>query len=259
MLNSRYFGLVYGGLSYLIFFLAFNYAILFIGNLFIPVGLDTLPVEGSILSAIFINTLLISLFGIQHSVMARPWFKRWLTQYIPEHLERSTFVLASTIVFIPLIFYWQPIGGVIWQIEDPIAVGMIYGVFAIGWGILFLASFQLNHFDLFGLRQVWLHFRGIEYTHLPFQTPWLYRYMRHPLYVGLLIGLWAAPTMTVTHFALALACTLYVKIGSRYEERDLQAHLPEYSQYQDDVSAFVPGLLSKKYLKDTPDYQVQES
>lgn len=257
-MNSRIFGLLYGGISYMLFFLAFNYAILFIGNIFVPVGLDTQPVEGNLATSLLINLALIMLFGLQHSIMARPKFKQWLTKYIPEHLERSTFVLVSTIFFVPLIFFWQPLGGVIWTIEEPLAVGIVYAIFALGWGILFLASFQLNHFDLFGLRQVWLHFRGKEYFHLPFATPWLYRYLRHPLYVGLLIGLWATPTMTVTHFALALACTLYVRVGAHYEEKDLQDHLPEYRQYQQDVQGFVPGVLSNKYLKETPDYQVQE-
>lgn len=247
-MHSRIFGLVYGGISYLIFFLAFNYAILFIGNIFVPVGLDSVATQGNIINAILINIVLISLFGIQHSVMARPKFKQWLTQFIPAHLERSTYVLISTLFFVPLIFFWQPMGGIIWQFEDPILVGGIYAVFGIGWGILFLASFQLNHFNLFGLRQVWLHFRGQEYTHLPFQTPWLYSYMRHPLYVGLLIGLWAAPTMTVTHLTLALACTLYVKVGSHYEEQDLKDHLPEYSQYREEVPAFIPGIQSNKYI-----------
>ena len=258
-MNSRIFGLIYGGISYLIFFLTFNYAILFIGNIFIPVGLDSLPTDGSILFAIVINISLITLFGIQHSVMARPRFKRWLTRYIPQHLERSTYVLVSTIFFFPLIFCWQPMGGVIWSVQEPMVVGLIYAIFATGWGILFLASFQLNHFDLFGLRHVWLYFRGREYTHLPFQTPWLYRYMRHPLYVGLLIGLWAAPTMTVTHFALALACTLYVRVGAHYEEQDLKQHLPEYTRYREEVSAFVPGVLSNKYLKSDSKIQTQES
>ena len=255
MMNSRIFGLFYGGISYLIFFMAFNYAILFIGNIFVPVGLDSQPVDGNLFKAILINLALICLFGLQHSIMARPKFKGWLTQYIPAHLERSTYVLVSTIFFVPLIFFWQPLGGVIWSFEDPVTIGVIYGIFAIGWGILFLASFQLNHFDLFGLRQVWLYFRGEEYTDLPFQTPWLYRFMRHPLYVGLLIGLWAAPTMTVTHLTLALACTLYVRVGSHYEEQDLKQHLPEYSEYREEVSAFVPGVLSKKYLKRDGDIQ----
>ena len=257
-MNSRIFGLIYGGLSYLIFFLTFNYAILFIGNIFVPVGLDSQPVSESTIQAILINSLLISLFGIQHSVMARPKFKVWLTRFIPSHLERSTYVFISTLFFFLLIFYWQPIGGVVWQISEPVSVGLVYALFAIGWGILFLASFQLNHFDLFGLRQVWLHYKGVEYTHLPFQTPWLYRYMRHPLYVGMLIGLWAAPTMTVSHLALAIACTLYVRVGSHYEEKDLKRHLPEYSKYKNDVSAFVPGVLINKYLKHKAGYQTQE-
>jgi protein-S-isoprenylcysteine O-methyltransferase Ste14 len=144
-----------------------------------------------------------------------------------------------------IVYFWQPLGGVLWQITHPVAVGILYGLFAVGWGILFLASFQINHFDLFGLRQVWLYFRGQPYTHLPFKTPWLYRHMRHPLYVGLLIGLWAAPTMTVAHLVFALLCTAYVFVGARLEEKDLQDALPDYRQYKQEVPMFMPNIVRK--------------
>ena len=251
-MNSRIFALIYGGITYLLFFLAFNYAILFIGNIYLPSGLDSPAEAGSLWQSILINSALIVAFGLQHSVMARPRFKRWITRFIPQHLERSTYVLVSTVFFIPLIFYWQPLGGVIWSFTDPKAIALIYTIFAMGWGILFLASFQLNHFDLFGLRQVWLYFRGREYTDLPFQTPWLYRYMRHPLYVGLMIGLWAAPTMTMTHLTLAIACTLYVRVGSHCEEQDLKKHLPEYDNYTTKVSGFIPNKVIPKVPDVTP-------
>ncbi len=130
----------------------------------------------------------------------------------------------------------------LWQVTDPVAVNILYGLFAIGWGILFLASFQMNHFDLFGLRQVWLYFRGKPYTQLEFKTPWLYRHMRHPLYVGLMIGLWAAPTMTVAHLIFALLCTAYIFVGTRLEEKDLENALPEYRQYKQEAPMFMPKI-----------------
>jgi len=130
----------------------------------------------------------------------------------------------------------------LWQVIDPVAISILYGLFAIGWGILFLASFQMNHFDLFGLRQVWLYFRGKPYTQLEFKTPWLYRHMRHPLYVGLMIGLWAAPTMTVAHLIFALLCTAYIFVGTRLEEKDLENALPEYRQYKQEVPMFMPKI-----------------
>ncbi len=233
--------LVYGILAYLLFFGVFNYTILFIGNILVTPSLDSTG-TGNTGLALLINTGLLVAFALQHSIMARPAFKRAWTRIIPEPAERSTFVLASSIMLGCIVYFWQPLGGVLWQVTDPVAVGVLYGLFAIGWGILFLASFQINHFDLFGLRQVWLYFRGKPYTQLRFETPWLYRHMRHPLYVGLMIGLWAAPTMTVTHLVFALLCTVYIFIGARLEEKDLEKVLPEYGRYKQEVPMFMPGI-----------------
>jgi len=231
----------YGILSYALFFAVFNYTILFIGNIMVTPSLDSIS-NGNLITALIIDISLLTAFALQHSIMARPAFKRWWTQIVPEVIERSTYVLTSTAILGAIVYYWQPLGGVIWEITEPTVAGIIYGLFAIGWGILFLATFQLNHFDLFGLRHAWLYFRGKPYTHMPFKTPLLYRYMRHPLYVGMMIGLWATPTMTVSHLVFALLCTGYIVVGSRLEEKDLVDSLPEYSQYQKDVPMFIPSI-----------------
>lgn len=234
----------YGVIAYALFFAVFNYTILFIGNILVSPSLDS-PGSGNLLEALLIDIGLLSAFALQHSIMARPAFKRAWTRIVPESVERSTYVLASTLLLAAIVYFWQPLGGIAWQIDAPVAVGIIYGIFALGWGILFLASFQINHFDLFGLRQVWLNFRGKPYTPLAFETPWLYRHMRHPLYVGLMIGLWAAPTMTVAHLLFALLCTGYIFVGSHLEERDLEKALPEYKQYKREVPMFIPGMKEK--------------
>jgi protein-S-isoprenylcysteine O-methyltransferase Ste14 len=231
----------YGVLAYLLFFGVFNYAIMFIGNIMVTPSLDSIG-DRDLSLALLIDIGLLTAFALQHSIMARPAFKRAWTKIIPKPAERSTYVLASTLMLGGIVYFWQPLGGVLWQVTDPVAVSILYGLFAIGWGILFLASFQINHFDLFGLRQVWLYFRGKPYTQLEFKTPWLYRHMRHPLYVGLMIGLWAAPTMTVAHLIFAMLCTAYIFVGTRLEEKDLENALPEYRQYKQEVPMFMPKI-----------------
>lgn len=238
---KKTFTLSYGVISYTLFFVVFNYAILFIGNIMVTPSLDSVG-HGNVIQALLIDVGLLTVFALQHSIMARPAFKRLWTKVIPKPIERSTYVLVATVILAAIMYFWQPLGGVIWKITHPVAVSALYALFAIGWSILFLASFQINHFDLFGLRQVWLYFRGKPYTYLPFKTPWLYRYMRHPLYVGLMIGLWAAPTMTVAHLVFALLCTGYILVGARLEEKDLENALPEYRQYKKEVPMFMPKI-----------------
>lgn len=233
----------YGVISYMLFFTVFNYAILFIGN-FVSPSLDS-PGQGNLVQALLVNISLLTAFALQHSIMARPAFKRWWTKVIPEAIERSTYVLASSLLLAAIVYYWQPLGGILWQVKDPVVVAVLNTLFAIGWGMVFLASFQLNHFDLFGLRQVWLYFKGKDYSYLPFKTPWLYRYMRHPLYTGVMIGLWAAPTMSVSHLVFALLCTGYIFVGARFEEKDLQDALPEYANYKAQVPMFIPDIGTK--------------
>ncbi len=234
----------YGIMVYLLFFAVFNYTIMFIGDIWVSSSLDSSG-SGDLGLALLIDVSLLTAFALQHSIMARPAFKRAWTKIIPEPIERSTYVLASTLLLGSIVVFWQPLGGVLWQVSNPLAIGAIYGLFAIGWCIVFLASFQINHFDLFGLRQVWLYFRGRPYTPLTFKTPWLYRHMRHPLYVGLMIGLWAAPTMTVAHLVFALLCTAYIFVGTRLEEKDLENALPEYRRYKQQVPMFVPNIGGK--------------
>ncbi|MDH5784328.1 MAG: isoprenylcysteine carboxylmethyltransferase family protein [Chromatiales bacterium] len=231
--------LTYGVASYLLFVAVFGYAILFIGNILVSPSLDSVG-DGNLLHAMLIDMGLLGLFAVQHSIMARPAFKKMWTRIIPKEIERSTYVLISTVLLGATVYFWQPMGGIIWEVSSPMVQTILYGLFATGWAILFLASFQQNHYDLFGLRQVWLAFRNKPYTQLPFKTPFLYRHMRHPLYVGMLIGIWAAPTMSVAHLVFALLCTGYIFVGTLFEEKDLEELLPEYKQYKKDVPMFMP-------------------
>lgn len=231
---------LYGTVAYLAFFATFCYFIGFVGNL-TPVGIDS-PREAPLVLAALVNLGLVVLFGVQHTIMARPAFKRWVTRYIPPAIERSTFVLAATALLALMMWQWQPMGGIVWQVSDPAARGAIYAVYGFGWALLLFASFVINHFDLFGMRQVWLAFRGRPYTRITFRNPWLYRQVRHPLYLGFFLGLWAAPTMTVTHLALAAGLTAYILVGVRFEERDLAREHPEYESYSRRVPRFFPRL-----------------
>ena len=237
--------LLYGVICYLIFFLTFLYAIGFIGNFVVPVKIDGEPTT-PFASALIINLLLLSLFAVQHSIMARPGFKKWWTGLIPEPVERSTYVLLSSVALIILFRYWQPLGGSVWNVSDPVGVYILYSLFAFGWGLVLVATFLINHFDLFGLRQTWLYFRGQEYSQLEFGTPWLYKIVRHPLYVGWFFAFWATPNMTVTHLLFAVVTTAYIIIATQFEEHDLQNALPEYSAYKDQVPMFIPRPFRKK-------------
>lgn len=232
---------IYGMLCYAIFFATFLYAIGFIGGFGVPVTIDsgpTLPLG----RALLIDVLLLGLFAVQHSVMARPAFKRWWTRYVPKPAERSTYVLFSSLLLIALFAYWQPIGGVVWSVQDPLMRGLLYGIFALGWLTVLVATFLINHFDLFGLRQVWLYLTGRPYTQLRFGTPWLYRHVRHPLYVGWLMAFWATPHMTTAHLLFAVATTAYILIAIRFEEHDLQAVHPEYADYRRRVPMLIPRI-----------------
>jgi protein-S-isoprenylcysteine O-methyltransferase Ste14 len=233
---------IYGVVCYAVFFGTFLYAIGFVGDLFVPKSIDSAP-ESPLGQALLINTLLLGLFAVQHSVMARPVFKRWWTRFVPKPVERSTYVLFSSLALIALFVYWQPIGGVIWNVQDPIGRAVLYGLFAFGWGLVLLATFLINHFDLFGLRQVWLYLRGKEYRPLNFGTPALYKIVRHPLYVGWFFAFWATPSMTVAHLFFALLTAAYILIAIRFEERDLLAeHGARYSEYRKQVPMLVPRL-----------------
>ena len=242
--------LLYGILAYAAFHATILYAIGFIGNVIVPVSIDGVP-RVPFTEALLINLGLLAVFAVQHSLMARPFFKRWLTQWIPVAAERSTYVLASSLALAAVFVFWQPMGGIVWQLEQPIAIGVLYGLYALGWGIVFFSTFLINHFDLFGLRQIWLNWKGREYTPLQFGTPLLYRLVRHPLYVGFLLVFWAAPTMTIAHLVFALATTAYILIGIQLEERDLMRAHPEYANYRKRVPMLIPRWRSS--AKDLPE------
>ncbi len=236
----------YGILCYVIFFVTFQYSIGFIGNFIVPKSIDSLP-SGPVLPALLINALLLGIFALQHSVMARPAFKRVWTRLVPKPVERSTYVLFSSLALILLFAYWQPIGGVIWQVQDPIGQLVLHGLCVLGWTILLISTFMIDHFDLFGLRQVWFYLRGKEYQAVNFGTPGLYRHVRHPIYLGFIIAFWATPTMTAAHLFFAVMCTAYILIGIRLEERDMVSYFGKrYSEYSKQVPMLVPRLGSRR-------------
>ena len=237
----RFLILLYGVVSYALFFATFCYAAGFVGNLFVPRSMDSAAIV-PLGEALLVNLGLLAAFAVQHSVMARPAFKRWWTQFVPEAAERSTYVLFSSLALIALFCFWQPMGGVVWDLDEPFARGAMHGLFVFGWGLVLVSTFLINHFDLFGLRQVWLHFRGIPYTSLKFGTPGPYRLVRHPLYLGWLFAFWATPTMTVAHLVFALMTTAYILVAIQLEERDLVEALPEYEHYRQRVPMILPRL-----------------
>ncbi|MCC9606688.1 isoprenylcysteine carboxylmethyltransferase family protein [Blastopirellula sp. JC732] len=234
--------LLFGALAYVTFLGVFLYSIGFIGNLWVPRTIDA-PVQLGTASAIAVNLLLIVAFGIQHSGMARPAFKRWLTQYIPKAAERSLYVMTTNILMIALFLVWQPMPQVVWHATSLPAQVILYTLYGCGWGLIFFSSCLINHFDLFGMRQSWLYFRGVEYTPLKFQMPVLYRYIRHPLYVGWFLVFWMTPTMSVGHLLFAIGTTVYILAAIPMEERDLVAvHGSDYEEYRRRVRMFIPKI-----------------
>jgi protein-S-isoprenylcysteine O-methyltransferase Ste14 len=242
----------YGVTSYVIFLATFLYAIAFVGGFAVPTRLDG-PLEGSLVDALLINAALLTVFAVQHSVMARRWFKEWWTQVVPWTIERSTFVLFASLALLLLFWQWRPIGVEIWTVEHPIGQGILWALFALGWGTVLIVTFLINHFDLFGLRQVWLPLVGQPYTRVSFRTPLLYRYVRHPLYFGFLLAFWMTPTMTLAHLVFAIATTAYIVLAIQFEERDLVAeHGDRYRAYQQSVPMLLPRPQTKPQISPTP-------
>jgi protein-S-isoprenylcysteine O-methyltransferase Ste14 len=231
--------LTYGILCYALSLGTFLYAVGFIGGFLTPTQLDG-PRHGSLAAALGIDVGLLVLFAVQHSGMARPRFKQWLTRFVPEPAERSTYVLLSSVALLVLFWQWQPLGWVVWEVSGEVARVAVSALYAAGWLMVLGTTFLINHLDLFGLRQAWLAFRGVPYTPLQFTTPGPYRMVRHPLYVGWLTVFWAAPTMTAAHLLFAVGTTAYILAAIRWEERDLVAAHPEYAAYRRRVPMLLP-------------------
>lgn len=236
---SRIAAFLYGVACYLAFFASFLYAVGFLGNFGVPKSIDSGP-QTPFPRALAINAALLGLFAVQHSVMARQWFKRAWTRIVPEPVERSTYVLFTSLALLLLFWKWQPIGGVIWDVGHGAGQIAVYALYATGWLIVLATTFLINHFDLFGLRQVWLHLRGRSYTAIGFRTPGPYRYVRHPLYVGWLMVFWSAPVMTSAHLVFAIATTAYILLAIQFEERDLVRLHAEYAEYRRQVPMILP-------------------
>ena len=238
MLN-RTTAFVYGVVCYLVFFATFIYAIGFLGNFGVPKTIDSGP-QSPFTYALAINSALLGLFALQHSVMARPWFKAAWARIVPVPVERSTYVLFSSVALLLMFWKWQPMGGAIWNVGSTSGRLALNALFAVGWLTVLAATFLINHFDLFGLRQVWLYLCRRPYTQLEFRTPGLYRYVRHPLYVGWLLVFWSAPVMTSAHLVFAIATTAYIFIAIQFEERDLVRLHAEYAEYRRRVPMILP-------------------
>jgi protein-S-isoprenylcysteine O-methyltransferase Ste14 len=234
--------LAYGVLCYAAFLGTFLYAIGFVGNVVVPWTIDG-PAETPLAMALLIDMLLLAVFAVQHSGMARPAFKRWWTRLVPRAIERSTYILFSSLALMLLFWQWRPLGGIIWDVANPAGRLALHALCAAGWLLVLATTFLIDHFDLFGLRQAWLYFRGRPYTSGGFVTPGPYRLVRHPLYVGWLVAFWATPTMTAAHLLFALGVTVYILVAIRWEERDLLAAFGRtYAEYRARVPMLVPGL-----------------
>jgi protein-S-isoprenylcysteine O-methyltransferase Ste14 len=241
--------LLYGLVAYVIFFGTFCYAVGFVSSLIVPKNIDSTP-QSPLMFALLVNAGLLSLFALQHSIMARPAFKQWWTKFVPEPIERSTYVLLASLCLILLFWKWEPIGGVIWQVESETGKMLLVSLSMLGFGIVLVSTFLINHFDLFGLRQVWMYFTGKKYEALHFRTPFFYKYVRHPLYLGFMIAFWATPTMTAAHLFFAIMTTGYMLTAIQFEENDLIKHFgARYLDYKRSAPMLIPFTKISKNKK----------
>ena len=233
--------LLYGVVCYVIFLATFLYAIGFVGNLLVPKSIDNGAPAATLTRALILNIILLSIFAIQHSVMARPAFKKIWTKFVPVSIERSTYVLLSSLALILLFWQWRPIGNVIWDVQNAAGQYVLWTLFFIGWGMVLLSTYLINHFDLFGLRQVYLYSKGVDYHHVGFKAVLLYKIVRHPIMLGFITAFWATPRMTAGHLLFAAVTTAYILVAIQLEERDsLKFMGDEYVEYRSQVAMILP-------------------
>jgi protein-S-isoprenylcysteine O-methyltransferase Ste14 len=239
-LMNRSLAVGYGAVGYLMFLAAFGYATGFVGNVAVPHSIDR-GAAAPVGQAVVLDALLLGLFAVQHSVMARPAFKRWWTRFVPECIERSTYVVLASGALFVLYWQWRPMPAVIWHIASPVARLALWSLFWLGWATVVAATFMINHFELFGLRQVYSAWRGNRPTNTGFRTTLLYRLVRHPLMLGFIVAFWATPTMTAGHLLFAIGTTAYILVAIQFEEHDLTAALgAQYRQYRREVPMLIP-------------------
>ncbi len=232
--------LVYGVVCYLLFFVTFLYSVGFVGGFVVPKTIDS-GAPATLAEALIVNLLLLGVFAVQHSVMARPGFKRWWTQFVSPAIERSTYVLFSSLALILLFWQWRALPGMVWDVQHAMGRPALWALFWLGWAIVLVSTFLISHFDLMGLRQVWMHFRSEEYRPVGFRKVFLYNFVRHPIMLGFIIAFWATPHMSAGHLLFAMATTAYILIALQLEERDLVAHLGVvYEEYRAEVSMIIP-------------------
>jgi methanethiol S-methyltransferase len=232
--------LIYGVVAYGFTLVALLYLIGFVGNLIVPKSIDS-GMAGPLLQSVLINVMLIALFALQHSVMARQGFKRWWTRIVPPSVERSTYVLFASFALLILYWQWQPIPAYVWTVPNPTAASVLDGIFWLGWVVLVASTFLLSHFELFGLSQVFARLLGKKPADAKFRTPLLYRHVRHPIYLGVLLAIWATPAMSVGHLLFAMMITGYILIGIQLEERDLIRQFgDQYRRYRQRAAMLVP-------------------